>query len=298
MLNWLKRTWMWLALIIGAIAFYGDPAQLATTAYRLSAIALILIVVDFMLDSRDGWGLFHKLDMNRAINRAQQEPMSAAVMIVAVFALIITILFLSFPAQGAEIDRAKPYVSTFKTAATQAWPSMPLSYIPAGQVEQESDWNPKATLKTSRELGRGLAQITIAYDAKGNVRFNNFLDLVRNKAMNGWNWKDDPYNAKYQLMSLFLTDHQNFVQVRKFTMNDEEAWKCGLVCYNAGSGRWLSRRKAARTSGAPADRWTGGLENVHNSGENQALYGQPLWKAVNAYPKLIFAKALKYKGLV
>ena len=95
MLNWLKRTWMWLALIIGAVAFYGDPAQLATTAYRLSAIALILLVVDFMLDSRAGKGVFPSLDLDAALRKAIGTPIGAALVWCGYVALVIAIIAFS-----------------------------------------------------------------------------------------------------------------------------------------------------------------------------------------------------------
>jgi hypothetical protein len=170
------------------------------------------------------------------------------------------------------------------------WPDAPLKHIPAGQIEQESGWNEKAHLHTSREDGYGLGQMTVT------KTFNIFTDAVKYKALKNWNWKADPYNPLYQLTFLVLQDKDNFLQTK--AINAEERWKISLVKYNAGEGRINVRRRYAIAAGLPTDRWTGGLELAHGPSEVSILYGRPLWKAVNEYPKIIFQRGQKYKGAI
>lgn len=194
------------------------------------------------------------------------------------------------------LDRSKSFLPVLSQVIDQYWPTAPGRPIMAGKIEQESSWKERATLKTSRELGRGLGQLTIAYRADGSERFNTYRNAVKMKALKDWDWQADPYNVRYQLTYSVLTDRSNFVMVRPYSVNDYQAWKCALVCYNAGSGRWLSRRHNAKTMGLPADRWDNGLDQAHGPGEASLLYGRPLWQAVNEYPTVIFKRSLKYQG--
>lgn len=314
--DWLKKTWTLLVVIIAGLIIFGDAAQLAVTIYRLAAIALVLVVLDFLLDTRDRWGIFPSLDLDFAIHNAVEgevdremsgmigedvrrpSPIASALVFLGVIALIIAILFIAVPTHAAMIDQAKPYLPQLSRAIDSQWPAMPLRQIAAGQVEQESSWKPHATLKTSRELGRGLVQMTIAYDKSGKERFNIYRDAVRAKALQAWDWQRDPYNVRCQLTFLILQDRSNFSQVRPYNVNDAEAHKCALVCYNAGSGRWLARRNNAKRMGLPADRWDGGLALAYGKGEVAQLYGRPLYAAVNEYPAVIFRRSDKYRGLV
>lgn len=297
MLNFLKRTWMLLAIIVAGLLIFGDLAQLAATIYKLSAVALVLLLVGAVLDSRSEWGIFPTLDLNTGVKSALSTPLSAAILVAAVVALLISILFIS-TAHAGPLDQARPYLPQLSRAIDANWPGMPLREIAAGQVEQESNWKETATLKTSRELGRGLVQMTIAYDKSGKERFNIFRDASRMRALKAWDWQRDPYNTRYQLTFLVLQDRSNFVQVRPFFANDTEAHKGSLVCYNAGSGRWLQRRANAKRMGLPFDRWDGGLDRAYSKGETALLYGRPLWQAVNEYPRVIFKRSDKYRGLV
>lgn len=194
------------------------------------------------------------------------------------------------------LDRSKPYLPVLSDVIKTYWPAAPGKPIMAGKIEQESSWKEKATLKTSREHGRGLGQLTIAYNKDGSERFNTYRNAVKMKALKDWDWQADPYNVRYQLTYSVLTDRSNFVMVRPYSVNDYQAWKCALVCYNAGSGRWLSRRHNAKARGLSADRWDDGLDQAYSAGESKLLYGRPLYVAVNEYPEVIFSRSQKYRG--
>lgn len=314
MLSFLKRTWMLLVIIVVGLVLYGDAAQFAVTMYRFSMVALVLLLSLYILDNRKEWGLFTSLDLDSAIDHAingvtikdeqgssyhQHNTTASALIFLGVIALLITILLITVPASHAGVlDRAQPYLPQLSKSIDRQWPGMPLRENTAGQVEQESSWKKSATLKTSRELGRGLVQLTIAYRADGSERFNAYQDAMRLKIMSTWDWRHDPYNVDYQLTYLVLTDRSNFVMVRRYMINDIEAWRAALVCYNAGPGRWLTRRTMAKQMGLLNDRWAEGLEHAHGPRENAVLYGRPLWQAVNEYPRVIFAKAEKYRHRV
>ena len=204
---------------------------------------------------------------------------------------IALLLLLATAAQGGDLPpgatRNLPHLAS---AYQSQWSDAPLKYVSAGQVEQESDWNEKATLHTSRELGRGLVQMTVTKN------FNIYKDAVRYKALKGWDWQTDPYNPLYQLTFLVLQNKNNFAQSQ--AINAEERWKIALVRYNAGDGRISIRRRYAIAKGLPTDRWTGGLELAHSPAERSVLYGRPLWKTVNEYPAVIMRKAERYKGKI
>jgi hypothetical protein len=318
MTNWFRRTWMLLLAIGAGCLIFGDAAQLAITLYNLSTIALVLLLVDWLLDTREKWGLFPSLDLDAAIKNAisgtvdtistnppletrrAPNPIACALIFVGVVVLTAVILCLAVPsARAAGIpERAKPLLPQLSSALDSHWPGAPLRHLPAGQVEQESAWKERATLSTSRELGRGLVQMTIAFDSKGKERFNIYRSAVRARALSGWDWQKDPYNVSYQLTFLVLQDRSNFAQMRPFFVNETEAWKATLVSYNAGPGRVLLRRAEAKRRGIPADRWDGGLSVAWSSKENAILYGRPLHEAVNEYPRVIFQRSAKYQGLV
>lgn len=183
---------------------------------------------------------------------------------------------------------AVKHLPTLAGAYASQWPDAPLKHVAAGQVEQESGWNERATLKTSRELGRGLVQMTITKS------FNIYKDAVRYKALRDWDWQKDPFSPPKQLLFLVLQDKANYVSTK--AVDAVETWKMALVKYNAGDGRIIARRRYAIAKGLPVDRWTGGLEDAHGALENSVLYDRPLWKAVNEYPRVIFKRSEKYRG--
>ena len=204
---------------------------------------------------------------------------------------LVPVLLGAGPSPQAEVLRP-----LFLEVQKQHWNACSLPWTMAGQVEQESNWKTKATLKTSRELGRGLGQLTITYKQDGSERFNTYRDAVRMRALKGWDWQQDPYHARFQLTYLVITDRSHFAVIRPQFGNDKEASAAVLVAYNAGFGTVLKRIAAARQAGqARPYLWFGGLDQVRSPGEGVLLYGKDLGDTRNEYPRKVLQKAEKYR---
>lgn len=289
----IRRHWPMLACIVGALMIFGDGAQLAVTLYQLSMTALILTVAHFMRRA-----LFPYADLSDLASRAKETAVGSAIVFAAVVVLICAVLVAT--AGGEELpDRAKPYLPTLAKTFDDHWPEAPLRCIVAGQVEQESGWRAHATLKTPRELGRGLAQLTVAYRSDGTERFNAYREAVAaHKALAGWDWQADPYHVGYALAYMVLRDRAEWTAMNRLMVDEIESWRAALVCYNAGRGRVLKRRAYAMANSLPENRWKGGLADAHGAAEEAILYGKPQWVAVNNYPVAVFRRAAKYEEVL
>lgn len=99
-------------------------------------------------------------------------------------------------------------------------------------------WNPESRLKTSREEGAGLPQLTRAYHADGSIRFDTLTDLVRKypKELNGLNWNTVYQRPDLQIRAMILLWKSNF---RLFQNKGIDYWNMMAMAdasYNAGYG--------------------------------------------------------------
>lgn len=196
-------------------------------------------------------------------------------------------LLIAGPVFAGPVENAERLLPVFEQVLDQHWIQAPMTHIMCGQVEQESGWRPKAELKTYREYGFGLGQITIT------SRFNNFEAARKLKPLKNWAW-EERFDPECQLIYLTITDRSNYSQLRPHFDSIEDTWAASLVAYNAGMGTVLQRRAIA-----PATlrrRWFLGLDSVFLKHEDRLLYGKPLGQARNEYPIKVFKRAAKYRS--
>lgn len=166
------------------------------------------------------------------------------------------------------------------------WPDVPDPAILAGQIEQETCitlahskcWNPRAELKTSREYGFGLGQLTVT------PAFNNFEAAKGwDKTLSGWAWSAR-FDPEMQLRALVAYDRNLYRQI-KFGADPRERTAFMLSAYNGGlGGLFKDRRLCAASSGCDPERWFGHIER-HSFRSRTAVkgYGQSFFAINRGY---------------
>jgi hypothetical protein len=185
---------------------------------------------------------------------------------------------------------ALQYAPVLAARQRATWPAAPVPWTLGGLVEQETCpslkssrcWNPRAELKTYREYGFGLGQVTIAYRADGSERFNKFTELKAQYAsLRGWEWAAR-YDAGYQLTAIVEMTHSLWGRVPPGAAIDDR-WAFTLASYNGGLGALLQdRRTCANSQGCDPARWFGNVE-THSlkSRAPQKAYGGQSWFSIS-----------------
>lgn len=178
--------------------------------------------------------------------------------------VLLLALVLSVPAVAADPPRAAlPYLPMLATEIVHYWPDVPLKSALGAQVEQETCvtlthrkcWNPKAELKTDREYGFGLGQLTVT------AKFNAWAEVRGlDASLRSWKW-EDRFDPGLQLRALVVKDRFNFDRLAGATPQDRLAF--AVAAYNGGLGGVLSDQKLCRaTVGCDPGRWFGHVETT------------------------------------
>ena len=178
------------------------------------------------------------------------------------------------------------------------WPDIAIPSTLASQVEQETCislrskgcWNPHTELKTSREYGFGLGQITITR------QFNTFTDVQKlDPTLAAWKFSNR-YDPTMQLRALVLKDKQGYQSV-KGSSDEASHLAFTFAAYNGGLGGLLSdRRVCAATPGCNQGVWFGNVEGTSLKAKSAASgYGQSFFQINREYVvNVMTVRRLKY----
>lgn len=201
---------------------------------------------------------------------------------------------------------AKANLPHLREVAERKWPEYKTPSVFAAQVEKESCktlthvncWGGKAELKTTREYGFGLGQITIAYDANGKIRFNKFEEIKQlDSELKGWNYADR-YDTYRQSMALVILNRANYNAIKKYKPADETTHTAMmLVSYNGGLGGLasdISLCKAAK--GCDPTLWFGHVEKYTKKSKVKFKgYGSSVADINRLYPfDILYNRRPKY----
>lgn len=178
--------------------------------------------------------------------------------------ILTGLLFLAFAprALASELPPgAIKHLPVLQDEISARWSSIPMRSVLGAQVEQESGWRERATLKTEREEGVGLGQFTRAYRADGSMRFDAMSDIIaQDRSLAGWSWADR-YNPRMQLRAVVVKNRNTFAHIRRLVPDDANAMAMMDAAYNCGEGCVYARRRlCAKIAGCDPGRWFGHAE--------------------------------------
>jgi hypothetical protein len=213
--------------------------------------------------------LFPYIDLKHYAELANESPNGAGLVFLGVsIVLSVFILLMGNVVHAAELPpNAVKYLPILQAEQRDWWPDMPMPSALGAQVEQETCvslkslrcWSPRAELRTSRERGVGLGQITRTnrFDALAEVR------AAYPDALGVWRWDTDAlYDPRFQLRGLVLKDLQAWNATSgSAAVQDRLAFV--FAAYNGGIGGVLSDRQVCRgTIGCNFGRWFGHVEHT------------------------------------
>ena len=269
------------ALIAFGLSLWSDPDHGLSTA--LGGLSLVQGVWAVAAAFWAHKALFDYPDADKRtlVKKAGEGSIGAGLALIALAIVFVGLMMVFAPrAQAVELpDGFMKYGQVLKAEQQNYWADHPDAVLLAGLVEQESCitlksrgcWNPSAKLKTSREEGAGMGQITRAYRANGSLRFDS-LSGLRNQyrtELAGWSWDNVYERPELQLRAIVLMSRD---AARSFRAAPDML-AFGDAGYNGGvSGVQKERRACAMSAGCDAGRWFGHVEH-HCLKSRKPLYG-------------------------
>jgi hypothetical protein len=297
------------SLAVLAALLVTDPDRGISTGMLLLALVTPVVAVAFAHWARKALHDYPEADMRTLFAEARKSPVGAGLALVAL-ALVFSALLGLFgrSANAAVPARAHEYLPVVAAELQRHWPDAPMrAYVP-GLIEHESCitpthrrcWAPTAELRSAREQGVGLGQLTRAWRPDGTTRFDALAEMRdRHPALRELHWDTIRERPDLQVRALVLMARDNYLALR--AVDDWlERLAMADAAYNGGLGGVQRERRACHVApGCDAQRWFDHVER-HCLKSRAPLYAGRSACDINRHHvrDVLLVRAPKYLGLV
>jgi hypothetical protein len=169
--------------------------------------------------------------------------------------------------------KAHQYLPTLKRQIQELMPGFPAPAYFGGLIEHESCislthsrcWSPTSRLRTDREEGAGLGQITRTFNPDGSLRFDAIADARRidPHGLNDLRWETVYQRPDLQMRVIVLMTRATYHKLSKVTPDPLHRLAMTDAAYNGGLQGVLNERRACASRPAcDPDLWFGHVENT------------------------------------
>jgi len=179
--------------------------------------------------------------------------------------------------------KAKTYLPLLYEQQEKIFPEHPLPPYFAALIEQESCihlkhrrcWDPTSELKTKREQGVGLGQITRTWRKDGSKRFDTLEELRRKHIdqLRELTWGNIKKRPDLQIRAIILLYKDNWYKLPHQVKDPVDRLAMVDMAYNAGIGRvFKDRRVCGLKKNCDPNRYWDNMEKVCTA-STKILYG-------------------------
>lgn len=299
------------ALVLAAL-YLTDPDQGVTTAMLMLSLVTPIIAVAFAHLARKALHDYPEADARRLFDKARESAHGAGLALVALSIVFLGLMILFSGVARAQDVRtyippaAEALRATFQAEQARHWPDHPRRELLPALVEHESCitlrharcWNASSRLKSPREEGAGLGQITRAWHPDGRLRFDALQEMrERHPALREWSWANVYQRPDLQLRGLILKVRGDF-QALGMVEDPGQRLAFADAAYNGGlGGVQRDRRACGLKAGCDPQRWFGHVEGTCTK-SRVALYAGRSACDINRHHvhDVLMVRSPKYRG--
>lgn len=254
-----------------------DPQGGIVTGLLGMSLAANLLAVLLAHWSRKALHDYPEADAQRLFAEAGRTSVGSGLALLALAVVLNGLLGLFGRAMAQVPRQAEPLLPVLRAEIQLHWPDHPAPQYFGGLIEHESAcprvsscWRPKARLKSQREEGAGLGQITRAWRADGSLRFDALAEMRQaHPALRELDWASIYQRPDLQLRAVVLKSRSDWLAMPSSATRLEFT----DLAYNAGRGRVIQDRRACGlTPGCDPGQWWGHVERTCTA-SRVPLYG-------------------------